>query len=431
MLDKSVFGKKVLLIGGQGPTADLIDLAHRNHVFVGVADYNENTYVKSIADAAYNVSAIDVDAIAALCKKEHYDGVITNFNDMLSTYVNEVAERMGFYVPFTTEQLLMSNDKRYFKSTCIKYGVPVPKEYSIESIESIKDGNIDYPVIIKPIDAGGSQGISICNNEAELINGYNKAMMRSRGKHIIAEEYIPYDEINLTYIAQDGDIQLAAIHDRYFNASQVGVVRVPDLYIYPSRYTNLFLEKYNDKVINMLKGIGVKNGSLFIQAIVKDDKVYCYESGMRLNGCKTYQILERENGFNTFERLLNYSLTGSMGEHVVFDPHFNKWYATWCVVSNPGAVIDHFENLDALKSYPWLIHIARRYTEGEMIPVNSAGTLGQLIARIHLYGEDKEKLLRRLERVFDLFVVKTPEGGNVLKSAHSLDDVKERLNYEL
>ena len=69
-------------------------------------------------------------------------------------------------------------------------------------------------------------------------------------------------------------------------------MKVPDMYIYPSRYTNIYYETVNEKVINMLKGIGIKNGSLFIQAVVHDGKVYFYEAGMRLNGCKTFEILE-------------------------------------------------------------------------------------------------------------------------------------------
>ncbi|MBR3628909.1 MAG: ATP-grasp domain-containing protein [Oscillospiraceae bacterium] len=431
MLMNELKGKRLLLIGGQGPTADLIDLAHRNQVFIGVLDYNKGTYVKSIADAAHDVSAIDVDAVVQLCKDEHYDGVISNFNDMLSSYVCKIAEKLGFHVPYTVEQLLMSDNKKYFKQTCMKYGVPVPKEYHIASREAIRQTEIEYPVIIKPVDAGGSQGISICHNADELEVGFDKAMARSRGKDVIIEAYIPYDEINVTYIAQDGDIQLAAIHDRYFNITQQGVVRVPDLYIYPSRYTKLFYEKYNDRVIAMLKGIGVKNGSLFMQACVKGDQIYFYESGMRLNGCKTYQILEYENKFNTFERLMSYALTGSMGEHVEFNANFKKWYATWCVVAKPGETIQEYRNLKALESYPWLIHIARRYAPGEKVPDTAAGTLGQLVSRNHICADTKEELIDRLDQMFQLYQVTNPEGESILMQPHDLNSLREKLDYDL
>ena len=64
MLDNSLAGKRLLLIGGIAPMTDLIELARRNGVFIGVADYNRGTKIKQIADAAYEIDALDVDALA-------------------------------------------------------------------------------------------------------------------------------------------------------------------------------------------------------------------------------------------------------------------------------------------------------------------------------------------------------------------------------
>ena len=426
-----ISGKKILIVGGGTPSSDLITLAHRNGVKVGVADYYEREYTKDIADYAHNVSTVDNEAIASLVRTEHYDGIITQFVDSVIPYVAQQAEILGMYSPFTVEQAKMSTDKKFFKETCIKYGVPVPREYAIDSVDDIDTTPIDYPVIVKPQDGSGSQGISVCYNAEELKKGYVKAANRFRSGKAIVEQYIPYDEINLTYIIQDGDVQLAAIHDRYFNTSQKGVIRIPDLYIYPSRYTDLYLSKYNDLVINMLKGIGLKNGSLFIQAIVHGEDIYLYEAGMRLNGCKTYQILEVENNYNTYEHLMNFALTGNMGGHTEFNPKFKKWYATWCVVCKPGKTIDHIEGKDELDSYPWLIHIAQRYHAGDKIPETSAGTLAQLIARIHVYAETKELLIERLEKAFTLFNPIDTDGESVLMEPHDLSDLRRRLDYEL
>ena len=307
MLDVNLKGKKLLLIGGINNAADLINLAHRNGVLIGVADYDKNTYVKSIADFAHDVDVYNEDAIVELIQKERYEGIITAFHERLGAEVSKIAAKLGLPIPFTVEQLQMSTNKKYFKHTCMKYGVPVPREYVIESLEDIRRTKIDYPVIIKPVDNASSVGVTPCHNQEQLEDGYRKAVSKSKSGDVVVEQYLPYDEINVTYIAQDGDIQLVAIHDRYFNMEQKSATKAPDLYIYPSRYTDIYLEKYNDLVINMLKGIGVKNGALFMQAIVKDGEVYIYEAGMRLNGCKTYQILEYENGYHTFEPLMLYA----------------------------------------------------------------------------------------------------------------------------
>lgn len=425
-----VKGKKLLIIGGISMLSDLVELAHRNGVFVGVADYNENTYLKQIADAQHNVSATDVDAIVQLVKEEHYDGIISQFNDMLLPFLSREAESLGIWVSYSEEQAKMSTDKLYFKEKCIEYGLPVPKEYEISSKTDIETVDIEYPVIIKPVDSGGSRGISACYNRDELLAGFDVAVEVSNTGRVIVEQYLPYDEVNMTYIIQDGVAQLAAIHDRYFNTLQ-DAFKVPDIYIYPSRYTNLILEKYNNKIIAMLKGIGLKNGSMFIQAIVKDDVLYLYEAGMRLNGCKTYHILEVENDYNTFEHLMNYALTGSMGRFTKFNPRFSRWYATWCVVTKPEIKIGGFLGEQELASYPWLICNDKRYHQGDKIPADFIGTLGQLSSRMHLYGNTKEQLIEHLKKVFEIYQVVDESGESILLPPHDIEEIRQSLDYDL
>lgn len=429
MLDVSLCDKKILLLGGINTTADLIHLAHRNRVKVGVADYNKNTYVKGLADYVHDVSAVDEDAIVKLFINEGYDGIISAFNERLGPVVSRIGDKLQKPVPFTVNQLRMSTNKKYFKQMCIKYGVPVPKEYFITSIKDIRESDIDYPVIIKPVDGSSSVGVTPCYSAVELEKGFQKAKRLSKSGDVIVEQYLPYDEINLTYIAQNGDIQLAAIHDRYFNTTQKSATKAPDLYIYPSRYTPLFLQKYNNIILNMLKEIGIKNGSLFIQAIINGDELFCYEAGIRLNGCKTYQILEYENDFNTFERLMEFALTGSMGKKTHFNPRFKRWYATLNVLGQPGATIGGFGGIEALESYPWLIHIARRNRVGDTIPEDSAGTLVQDTTRIHLYADTKEELIERIDKVNELYKIYDLDGNNIILTPHDTQEVLHKLDY--
>lgn len=431
MLSKDLKGKKLLLVGGLHTTADLVNLAHRNGVEIGVADYNHNTYLKQIADYAYDVNVYDEDAMAKLCREEHIDGIITAFNERLGSVVRMLGDRVGLPFPFTVEQMKMSTNKKNFKHTCIKYGVPVPKEYVIKDIQDISKTQINYPVIIKPVDSASSVGVTPCMDQRELELGFEKAKSASKSGDVIVEQYLPYDEVNLTYIAQDGDIKLAAIHDRYFNTTQKSATKAPDLYIYPSRYTDLILEKYNENILNMLRSIGIKNGSLFIQAVIKGEQMYCYEAGIRLNGCKTYQILEYENGYNTFEHLMEFALTGSMGKKVEFNPKFKRWYATLNVLGEPGATIARYEGEKALETYPWLIHIAKRYKEGETIPADSAGTLIQDTTRIHVVADTKEELMERIDKVNELYKILDPKGRNIILQPHDTAEVLRGLDYDL
>lgn len=431
MVIQNLKGKKILLLGGLNTTADLVQLAHRNGVSIGVADYNKGTLVKSMADYVHDISIYDENLVVDLVKAEHYDGIITAFNERLGPIASRIAGRLGLPFPYTVEQLQMSTNKKYFKHTCQKYGVPVPEEYVVKSPEDIRTTEICYPVIIKPVDSASSVGVMPCYTPEELEKGYKTAISKSKTGDVIVEQYLPYDEINVTYIVQDGDIQLAAIHDRYFNTEQKSATKAPDLYIYPSRYTDLYLRKYNAIVIRMLEGIGVRNGSLFLQIIVKGDEMFFYESGMRLNGCKTYQILEYENDYNTLEHLMEFALTGSMGEKATFNPKMSRWYATLNVLGEPGGTIARHVGERELNTYPWLIHIAKRYKDGDTIPADSAGTLVQDTTRIHLYADTKEELVERINRVNELYQLIDPSGKNIILTPHDTREIYEGLDYEL
>ena len=430
--DPDINGKKLLLLGGVQSAAGLVDICHRNGARLGVTDYNKGTYIKKIADEAFDVDAFDTDAVAQLCRDNGYDGVITQFVDRVLPLAADVAEKIGAYSPFTKEQIRMSADKEFFKRTCMKYGVPVPRLYEFSSVEDIdRDASVEYPVLVKPVDNSSSRGLVVCHDAEELKAGIQSAKGASHSGRVIVEQYLPYDEINVTYIAQDGDIQLAAIHDRYFNESQKGFMKVPDMYVYPSRYTEMYYQTVNEKVIGMLKGIGVKNGSLFMQAVVHGGKVYFYEAGMRLNGCKTYEILECENDYNTLEHLAYYCLTGKMGGHQTFDARFKKWYATWNVIGIPGRLCDRYVNLEALESYPWIIKAGKSYAPGTRVKEHTEGTLLQLVARVHLMADNKEQFFERIRKMQDLLDVVDENGNSIILPGHDVEDLKKRIDYEL
>ena len=212
MIMHNLKGKRLLLVGGLNNTVDLFELAHRNHVTVGVADYNHGTLAKGLADYAFDVNAYDEDAMAKLIADERFDGVITAFNERLGPIVRKLADRVGLPAPFTVEQLKMSTNKKFFKHTCQRYGVPVPKEYVIESAADIRAQAIDYPVIIKPVDCASSVGVTPCFDAEALERGYVKAVKASKSGEVIVEQYLPYDEINL-YRPDSGKVQRR--HHRY------------------------------------------------------------------------------------------------------------------------------------------------------------------------------------------------------------------------
>ena len=64
-MDNKLKNKKLLVLGGTQISCQIVHIARAMGCFVGVADYNriEDSPGKQIADAAYDVSVTDIDAV--------------------------------------------------------------------------------------------------------------------------------------------------------------------------------------------------------------------------------------------------------------------------------------------------------------------------------------------------------------------------------
>lgn len=427
-------GKRMLLLAGTNLTLEAIEVAQRMGVWVGVTDYNEGTPAKKLADAAFNVSTTDVDALERLCHEQRIDGIFTNWIDSMLPWGARICERMKFPYPYTLDQIDMYTEKEKFKNLCISYGVPVPTQYCVNNDFSEEEINkIEFPVIVKPVDSSGSRGITVCHAKEGFKEAIAKALSYSASKHLIVEQYIDEDEITVNYVIENGKAMLTSIHDRYFNTEQEGVIKTPDIYIYPSRYTSRYIQEVNPLVIQMLEKTNLQNGSLFMQACVKDGKVYFYETGMRLNGCKIYHLVDAESDYNALERLIHFSLTGNMGTPGIgekINPHFKHWYSTMSLLARPGT-ISRVEGLDELRAMPKILTISQWHFPGEVITPEMRGTLPQTIVRISLKGDTKDELLETIHKAYDCVKVYDNRNNEMLLTPHSLEDLQLHMNYEL
>ena len=127
---------------------------------------------------------------------------------------------------------IISYDKDLTKIICEKYNIPQVPYITITESSSLKNINIDYPVIIKPAKCGSSIGINIANNLKEL-NKCIKEAFKYDNK-VIIEKFIKAREL-----------ECAVLYDKKLKASPVGEIKsVNTFYDYEAKY-----EKDSDLLI--------------------------------------------------------------------------------------------------------------------------------------------------------------------------------------
>lgn len=336
-------GKKLLIIGGETNIMNIVKQAKEMGVYTIVTERG-NDYsrlpAKAIADEAWDIDYSDMNKLVKKCHEAGVDGVLSGYSEGKVLYAAQLSQLLNtpFYV--TPEQVQLTRNKRLFKKLCLEHGISVPVEYCKNgNAQDVNKNDIKYPVIVKPADYGGRIGITVCWNEDDLDDALALAEQNSVTHTVIVEEYLKGMELTSIYTIVDGEISLSIINDKYLSREGNKYAALCDVAITPSRFYNLYVDTVDEKVKKLLKDIGVKNGIAGFQFIATDDKIVAFEMGLRLNGGNDWKLLNECNGINHMKMLINYSVTGSMGDSITKDnPNLKDQMATYVMYAHGGKV---------------------------------------------------------------------------------------------
>ena len=128
------------------------------------------------------------------------------------------------YVGSKTEASVLSFDKDITKIICDKYNIPQVNYFSLYKGQQIDLDKVKYPVIIKPARCGSSIGISVANNEEQLLSSIEDAFKYDN--KIIIEDFLNVREL-----------ECSVIYDNGFKTGQIGeIVSCNQFYDYDAKY---------------------------------------------------------------------------------------------------------------------------------------------------------------------------------------------------
>lgn len=429
LLDE-IKGKRLLFMGAVGYFCDAVKQARDMGIYTVVTDYIPNSPAKAYADKAVDVSTTDIDALENLVKEEKIDGVFVAWSDNNHYAAEELCRRLKLPFYATKEQLLTFTNKELFKEACNKFGVSVVPQFNLTSELKKDDVNaLEFPVIIKPSDSYGGRGITICHSENELGGAVEEALSQSKSKRFITEKYMDdehYDTMCLYYTIQDGIPALSAMTDRYMQEF-AGGKRLNTAIFYPSQYLSRFLSNsMNEKIKNMLKGLGVQNGTIFLEGCVNADDFYLWESGFRLCGAQQNIFPAYFNGVDVQKMLICHALTGKMADEDLMckeDPYFGGGAAcNGLVFLRPGKITS-IEGLDEIKGMDSVISFTQLLRNGDSVKESDVGTLNQSFARFHAVAKSREELCEIIDNIFKKLVIKDESGDNMVICSYDYNEI--------
>lgn len=293
--------KKILVLAGSTPHRLLVETAKSMGLYTIVTDYRtvERSPGKQLADEDWPYSILDVEKIVNRCKQEHVDAVIASCIDPAQRPYQAICTHLGLPCYGTEKQFYTLSDKKLFKTFCKEHAVDLIPDYTMEDC---RRGDVEYPVLVKPADSCGSKGQAVCFSLKEVEEAVHSATLESGSGNVVIERFMTgKPDLSVTYMVCNGEPHLIRTTDRIFGTTNVGMSRQVGILRSPSAHTATFLRNANEKIVNMLKELGVKNGPVLMQGFVDGDHIRMYDPGFRMPGNLYGELFCAATGINLMQ----------------------------------------------------------------------------------------------------------------------------------
>ncbi len=416
-----VEGKRLLILGGTSATLDLVKNAKEMGVYTIVTDYLDNGVAKEIADETALVSTTDLEGLESLIKERRVDGVFCGPSEFNLRNLIRLCEKTGLPCYTNMEVWDRCANKDEFKQYCMENGVDCPKRFYVDDKSSDEElSAVDFPVIVKPVDGHSSNGISVATDVESLRKSCEMAMEYSTCKRIVVEKYIENggELFGARYLIKDGEAYPYLLMDTYVADPIEKRSLISHLTYTPSKYSDYYMKNMDKQVRQMLKNMGLKNGTAFFQALPYEGKIYFHEMGYRLSGGMLFKLTEPLMGVNDMKMMIRFAL----GEEICSDEELqkldissNQRIGAQLMVPLWEGTIASIEGLEELKKIPCLQDFIQYYQEGDTILPKHIGTLGQHFGRFTLIADSQDEIFDAVERIKKELVLKD-ENGNVMNT---------------
>lgn len=334
---------KALVLCGGIPQIALINELKSRGITTVLADMNEKVPARAYADKFCKVSVLDVDAIRQLAIAEKVDFLITVCADQVLQVVAQIAEELGlpWYIDYETAENV--SKKSYMKKIFWENGVPTTKYVIMAQLDEEKISHLEYPLIVKPVDAYSSRGVSKVLNIEELRDAFDVAVNVSRTKTAIVEEFAEGDEITVDVYVEEGKAHVLCLSNIY-KIGEDGKFIINRSRI-PADVSEDIAAQISDTAQRIADAFGLKNTPMLIQLITDGEKINVVEFCARTGGGVKFLMIKKISGFDVVKAVVDLTLGNK--PHVEEIQRANSITVNEFVYCNPG-VLDHTEGFEEL-----------------------------------------------------------------------------------
>ena len=297
---------KLAIIGASYLQEPLIEKAKsmgiETHVFAWAAgDVGEKS-----ADYFYPISIVEKEQILEKCKEIGINGICSIASDLAAITVNYVAHAMEL-VGNSPECALISTNKHLMREAFEKNGDPSPKSILVSSVRDLSGVQLQYPVIVKPIDRSGSRGITKLLSPNGLLEAIEEAKEQGFEKKALVEEFVTGQEYSVECISYHGEHHFLALTKKYTTGAPHFIETG---HLEPAPVSEDVVENVKKIVFHALDSLKIVNGASHSEIkIDQDGNIKLIEIGGRMGGdCIGSDLVQLSTGVDFVKAVIDVAL---------------------------------------------------------------------------------------------------------------------------
>ena len=399
---------KALILAGSCPQIVLMNQLKERGIYTILADNNVNAIARPYADEFVKVDILNMEAVKRIAVEKQVDFLIAVCADQVILTVSKVSEELGLpcYIDYATTCKV--SDKGYMKDIFRQYGIPSSRHAFMSELDEEKLAGMQYPLVVKPVDAYSSKGVRKCSNEEELRTFFAEAAEISRSGVVIVEEYVEGAEITIDFQIVDGKAIL-------LSASNTEKVNYQDRFLafrtrFPAAISPETLERIRVIGQKIADAFGLKNSPMLVQLLTDDKKESVLEFSARTGGGAKYLLVRKASGFDPIKGVIDLTLgeKPEVGE-IRSESKFitNEFLYAW-----PG-VFDHLEGFEELKKEGIITEYLQFKWKGAEI--FRAVSSSDRVASFTIQADTYEEMVSKHDQVAARIRLVDPEGKDIMR----------------
>ena len=341
--------KRIAVIGANEPLEPFYRQAKAlGYYIIGIA-YEKGAVCKKYCDKFYPISFVEKDKVLEVCRDEEIDGITSFSLESALPTVVYVAQSLGL-VSNTEECLRRLKNKFTMRKSLNAAGIPNPQYAIVSNPSDLEDVQVPFPCIVKPVDSGGSQGVTLVSKKEDLRDAYERSLEYSRSGDVIIEQFIDGREFSVEYLSCKGKHFNIQITDKVTSGSPYFIELE---HHQPADISNELRGRIKDIVERTLTALCVENSSSHTEVkLSSNNELFIIETGARLGGDYIASDLVRlSTGYDMVQGALELA-TGSFREPCIENKHFSGVYFYCSLTPDVKIFIDNAGN------YPSIVEAA-------------------------------------------------------------------------